>query len=440
MGKYIHYYRNKNNFESDRLFNYVEPWTSFLSDETQEEVKFNKTEEEKERDLLYQTPLTFEITNGGTIYWKASNTAYTVTLEYKKNDGEWTEITSTTGISAPSIPVVSGDTVQFRGNKATMSYNYNYNHFSGTSCSFSLKGNIMSLINSTGFSELSTLTSAYTFYNLFKYCTGLTDASKLVLPATTLAEGCYNSMFWRCTSLTTAPALPATTLANYCYGDMFTNCWSLTTAPELPVTTLKNGCYSSMFTNCWSLTTAPELPATTLTQSCYNSMFDGCSGLTTAPELPATTLADYCYKNMFEGCTSLVQAPELPATTLAYYCYNNMFSGCTSLTQAPSILPATTLVGSCYDSMFEGCTSLATAPELPATTLAEFCYSNMFRGCTRLNYIKCLATTNVNTTNCNSWVTGVSSTGTFIKAPSMTGWTTGTSGIPTNWTVQDITS
>jgi len=52
MGKYIHYYRNKNNFESDRLFNYVEPWTSFLSDETQEEVKFNKTEEEKERDFI----------------------------------------------------------------------------------------------------------------------------------------------------------------------------------------------------------------------------------------------------------------------------------------------------------------------------------------------------------------------------------------------------
>lgn len=33
----------------------------------------------------------------------------------------------------------------------------------------------------------------------------------------TMASNCYHSMFYRCTSLTQAPALPATTLANYCY-------------------------------------------------------------------------------------------------------------------------------------------------------------------------------------------------------------------------------
>jgi hypothetical protein len=31
-------------------------------------------------------------------------------------------------------------------------------------------------------------------------------------------------MFYDCTSLTTAPALPATTLAEYCYYSMFFNC------------------------------------------------------------------------------------------------------------------------------------------------------------------------------------------------------------------------
>jgi len=71
-----------------------------------------------------------------------------------------------------------------------------------------------------------------------------------VLPATTLANYCYNNMFYNCSSLTTAPVLPATTLANYCYNSMFYNCSSLTTAPELPATTLANECYSYMFFNC----------------------------------------------------------------------------------------------------------------------------------------------------------------------------------------------
>ena len=37
-------------------------------------------------------------------------------------------------------------------------------------------------------------------------------------------------MFWNCTSLTQAPELPATTLANNCYNGMFDRCVSLTQA------------------------------------------------------------------------------------------------------------------------------------------------------------------------------------------------------------------
>ena len=98
---------------------------------------------------------------------------------------------------------------------------------------------------------------------------------------------------------------------------MFRDCISLTTAPELPATTLANGCYSSMFSGCTALTTAPELPATTMTYNCYREMFKNCTSLTTAPDLPATTLyppnrtGDYdgitagCYYQMFYGCSSL---------------------------------------------------------------------------------------------------------------------------------------
>ena len=177
---------------------------------------------------------------------------------------------------------------------------------------------------------------------------------------------------------------------------------------------------------------------TALPEYCYYQMFQGCTSLTTAPTLPATTLANSCYRNIFKGCTSLTTVPELPATRLADYCYANMFQDCVSLTTAPE-LPITTLANNCYTQMFQRCTSLTTAPTLPATTLANSCYQLMFYGCTSLNYIKCLAT-DVSARNCTAnWVGSVASTGTFVKAANMTGWTTGVNGIPSGWTVEDYT-
>ena len=310
---------------------------------------------------------------------------------------------------------------------------------------------------------------------MFQNCTSLTAAP--ALPATNLASICYSNMFDGCTSLTTAPKeLPAKTLATFCYNKMFQGCTSLTTAPALPATTLVIYCYNSMFRGCTSLTTAPALPATTLVNYCYQYMFYNCKSLTTAPELPATTLATQCYSSMFEGCTSLTTAPELPATTLADSCYSSMFYGtnvlpdCSNIDFASSTvvasgglqglfagtkvtdndleillpkndngkyyLPATTLADSCYSSMFEGCTSLTSAPELPATMLTRQCYFTMFNGCSNLNFIKCLAT-NLSFLTTDGWVQGVASTGTFVKAASMAGWTTGINGIPEGWTVQD---
>ena len=86
---------------------------------------------------------------------------------------------------------------------------------------------------------------------MFEFCSGLVDAPKL--PATELAELCYNDMFWECTSLKNAPELPATTLADYCYTMMFLGCSSLETAPVLPAATLTPGCYEHMFMNCSKL-------------------------------------------------------------------------------------------------------------------------------------------------------------------------------------------
>ena len=233
-------------YDDARNNDYHEPWVSYTNEVSA--VTYNKTQEEK----LLETPLTFEITGDGNIVWKAQNTAYRPTIEYKKNDGAWTSITSSTG--GTNISVVSGDTVQFRGDNATYaSGTSRYNIFSGTTCQFKVKGNLMSLINSTDFATATTLVSSYTFYYLFRGCLGLTSAKNLVLPATTLANYCYSNIFNGCTSLTSAPELPATTLANNCYENMFYGCTGLTTAPELPATTLVDYCYSSMFEDCSSL-------------------------------------------------------------------------------------------------------------------------------------------------------------------------------------------
>lgn len=174
----------------------------------------------------------------------------------------------------------------------------------------------------------------------------------------------------------------------------------------------KNNIFYELFNKCAKLTDASDLllPATKLSKYCYRSMFCEASGLTKAPELPATTLAEYCYSWMFYKCASLTEAPELPATTLATQCYSYMFNGCTKLT---------------------------TAPELTATTLANYCYASMFNSCSKLSHITMLAT-DISATNClNMWVGAVSSTGTFVKHPDMTSLSSGNSGIPNGWTVED---
>jgi hypothetical protein len=54
-----------------------------------------------------------------------------------------------------------------------------------------------------------------------------------------------------------------------------------------------------------------------------------------------------------------------------------------------------------------------------------------------LNYIKMLAT-DISATDClTNWVSGVASSGTFVKDLNMTTLSNGTSGIPSGWTVED---
>ena len=324
-------------------------------------------------------------------------------IQYSKDKSSWTTVSfgNLSGGNIPGVGINKGEKLYLKGNNLTYADysdddNTQYYHcrirITGDNSNTKLYGNIMSLLYADNFANQTTLYNRCTFSHLFNNSTALTDASNLILPATTLSEKCYEAMFTDCSSLTSIPKLPATTLAPRCYSGMFQNCTSL-------------------------IESIQELPATTLAEECYSYMFNRCSSLRLTPDLPATTLVPGCYLYMFSN-TNITAGPELPATTLA---------------------------PRCYAYMFNNCKSLITAPDLPATTLSLNCYVYMFKGCSVLTYIKCLGYTSGENTGDNdkpiteyagAWVDGVGSYGTFIKNPNMT-WPTGISGIPDTWKVED---
>lgn len=316
--------------------------------------------------------LTFVAIERGTFKFSGNSISYSI-----DSGNTWTSLASNTN----SPYVDAGSTIMWKASGLTPTSSKGIGKFSSTG-QFEVMGNIMSLVSGDSFSNATTIAN-YQFYALFKSCYYLISAKNLILPATTLANYCYHQMFFGCTSLTTAPKLPATTLANACYFQMFENCYELTEAPVLPAESMATSAYSYMFASCYSIAAAPELPA--------------------------TTLANYCYVSMFYDCRSIITAPELPATALTTNCYNCMFQACSGLT---------------------------TIPELPAITLVSGCYSYMFSGCTSLNYIKAMFTTTPSTTYTNNWVNGVAASGTFVKNSAAQWNVTGTSGIPSGWTVQ----
>ena len=204
--------------------------------------------------------LTIEVIGDGVLNWRAygsnanSYTKAQRTIQYSKNNGDWVTITSASGNAMPTIDVVEGDVVrikgEYNGSGATTS---SYSSFSGSTATFNVYGNIMSLIYGDYFIGQTNIPQVGIFAALFSNCVGLIDASNLILPATTLKPNCYIRMFRKCRNLTTAPKLPVTNLANMCYQHMFYECKSLTQAPELPATTLADNCYNSMFNGCSNL-------------------------------------------------------------------------------------------------------------------------------------------------------------------------------------------
>jgi len=113
-------------------------------------------------------------------------------------------------------------------------------------------GNVMSLLKGKdGFAAADAIEANNAFYGLFAGADKLVnnDERLLVLPATTLTEGCYQDMFNGCKGIEKAPELPAPTLVKDCYQEMFAGCSKLNSVKCLATDISAENCTKGWLTN-----------------------------------------------------------------------------------------------------------------------------------------------------------------------------------------------
>ena len=224
-----------------------------------------------------ETPLTFEAAKAGVTV-KFNNYDEDIVapnVEYSLDGGiTWKDDLTLDGITLAA----AGDKISFRGTNEAYGADdiYDCYQFELSDETFAY-GNVMSLINKDNYPTNKTLTADYAFKWMFNGQDMLKNKDadhQIFLPATTLTENCYDSMFSWCESLTTAPELPAKTLAKECYSGMFWSCKSLTTAPELPATTLAESCYHWMFYDCQKLSSVTCKATNLSADDCLNGWLE----------------------------------------------------------------------------------------------------------------------------------------------------------------------
>ena len=138
---------------------------------------------------------------------------------------------------------------------------------------------------------------------------------------------------------------------------------------------------------------------------------------------------------MFSGCNKLVYVPTglLPNTRLNNACYHKMFNACTGLKTHP-VLPATTLAPSCYYDMFGGNWGMREI-NLPGSSLQNYCYLNLLAWTSNVSAITVHFTEWTGTNSTQDWVSHVASTGEFHCPAGLDTSTSGTSRVPSNWTI-----
>ena len=113
-------------------------------------------------------------------------------------------------------------------------------------------GNVMSLLKGKdNLDGADAIEANNAFYGLFAGADKLVnnDERLLVLPATTLTEGCYDNMFSGCKGIEKAPVLPAPKLEKDCYQEMFFDCSKLNSVKCLATDISAEGCTKNWLTN-----------------------------------------------------------------------------------------------------------------------------------------------------------------------------------------------
>ena len=159
---------------------------------------------------------------GEQVFKMTASTGYTISgLEYSVNYGEWTPVVKDSEVSFGGD---KGDlrlrgknengTAKFNGGNATIT-------FTNPDVKVACKGDIRTLLDWENYKTVNTQNARFSY--LFKDCAVLTSAPEL--PATTLANGCYENMFLNCTKLSTvtmlAPSEKISKASNYCYNWLY---------------------------------------------------------------------------------------------------------------------------------------------------------------------------------------------------------------------------
>ena len=163
-------------------------------------------------------------------------------------------------------------------------------------------GNVMSLLKGKdGLEGATAIEAKNAFYGLFAGADKLVnnDERLLVLPATTLTEGCYQDMFNGCKGIEKAPELPAPTLVKDCYQEMFAGCSKLKYVKCLATDISAENCTKGWLTNAGTEATGEKVLETLIPMepdnddgvpSGWTARTDGATAVTSVA-LDKTTLA-----------------------------------------------------------------------------------------------------------------------------------------------------
>ena len=399
-------------------------------------------------DVDKSTPLTLVAAEDGKITVTFNNGIVLKNdIHYTINGGaEQTIAKNTTG--AYDITVKKGDVVQLYSLNTSLGGSVVAGARGGTravdsgakyinirpSMKTEIYGNVMSLLKGKDNLEGATAIEApNAFYGLFAGAENLVNSADrlLVLPATTLKEGCYDNMFSGCKGIEKAPVLPAPKLEKGCYQEMFFDCSKLNHVKCLASDISAEGSTKGWLSKAGTEATGEKVleTAVPMTPNSDDGVPDGWTAaivvtVTVDPNaipltLEVTTPGTIIVRRPKEGMQYSLNGGAKKAVPdgtavggdlkdgdkVAFYgkgtdikTYNQtcisggtaevkVYGNIMSLVDEKGFATNKTLTNeNTFTDLFNGYTSLTDASglRLPAKTLTHFCYQRMFSGCTAL--------------------------------------------------------